>query len=64
MQGVVVAGLTYLEAASAQEVMSLLQKGNRNRTTEPTRCNATSSRSHAILQASERSPADGLRGRF
>ena len=30
--------------------MALLQRGNQNRTTEPTRVNETSSRSHAILQ--------------
>lgn len=30
--------------------MELLQKGNKNRTTEPTRVNETSSRSHAVLQ--------------
>lgn len=30
--------------------MQLLQRGNQNRTTEPTRANETSSRSHAILQ--------------
>lgn len=30
--------------------MALLQQGNLNRTTEPTRVNETSSRSHAILQ--------------
>ena len=30
--------------------MSLLQFGNRNRTTEPTQANATSSRSHAVCQ--------------
>ena len=30
--------------------MGLLQQGNHNRTTEPTRVNETSSRSHAILQ--------------
>lgn len=30
--------------------MALLQQGNLNRTTEPTRANETSSRSHAILQ--------------
>ncbi len=34
------------------QVMTLLQRGNLNRTTEPTRINETSSRSHAILQAS------------
>lgn len=32
------------------QVMALLQQGNQNRTTEPTRANETSSRSHAILQ--------------
>ena len=32
------------------QVMELLQKGNKNRTTEPTRVNETSSRSHAVLQ--------------
>ncbi|RZC08550.1 hypothetical protein D0Y65_015314 [Glycine soja] len=30
--------------------MALLQQGNQNRTTESTRANETSSRSHAILQ--------------
>ncbi|PWZ37903.1 Kinesin-like protein KIN-8A [Zea mays] len=30
--------------------MELLQKGNKNRTTEPTRVNETSSRSHVVLQ--------------
>ncbi len=48
--GVTVAGLTYLTANSADEVMALLQRGNGLRVTEPTRCNATSSRSHAVLQ--------------
>ncbi|KAI8528724.1 hypothetical protein RHMOL_Rhmol12G0169600 [Rhododendron molle] len=33
-----------------KQVMALLQQGNQNRTTEPTRANETSSRSHAILQ--------------
>ncbi|KAL6006919.1 Kinesin-like protein KIN-8A [Asimina triloba] len=33
-----------------KQVMALLQQGNLNRTTEPTRVNETSSRSHAILQ--------------
>ncbi|KAK3278667.1 hypothetical protein CYMTET_13408 [Cymbomonas tetramitiformis] len=48
--GVGVVGLTQVEATSTEEVMALLHKGNRSRTTEPTRANATSSRSHAILQ--------------
>ncbi|KAG0491164.1 hypothetical protein HPP92_008027 [Vanilla planifolia] len=49
-QGIVAAGLTQYRAYSTDEVMQLLQQGNRNRTTEPTRMNETSSRSHAILQ--------------
>nr|AMS24230.1 kinesin 8-IIa protein [Marsilea vestita] len=49
-QGIIAAGLTQYTAYSADEVMSLLHQGNQNRTTEPTRVNETSSRSHAILQ--------------
>ncbi|KAK8928721.1 125 kDa kinesin-related protein [Platanthera zijinensis] len=49
-QGTIAAGLTQYRAYSTDEVMQLLQQGNRNRTTEPTRVNETSSRSHAILQ--------------
>ncbi|KAI5441317.1 variant 2, Kinesin-like protein KIN-8A [Lathyrus oleraceus] len=49
-QGIVAAGLTQYRAYSTDEVMALLQQGNRNRTTEPTRANETSSRSHAVLQ--------------
>ncbi|KAK7265039.1 hypothetical protein RJT34_32655 [Clitoria ternatea] len=49
-QGIVAAGLTQYRAYSTDEVMSLLQQGNQNRTTEPTHANETSSRSHAILQ--------------
>ncbi|KVH98473.1 hypothetical protein Ccrd_023323 [Cynara cardunculus var. scolymus] len=49
-QGIVAAGLTQYRAYTTDEVMVLLQQGNRNRTTEPTRANETSSRSHAILQ--------------
>ncbi|KAL3512310.1 hypothetical protein ACH5RR_025027 [Cinchona calisaya] len=48
--GIVAAGLTQYRAYSTDEVMALLQQGNQNRTTEPTRANETSSRSHAILQ--------------
>lgn len=49
-QGIVAAGLTHYKAYSTDEVMALLQQGNLNRSTEPTRLNETSSRSHAILQ--------------
>ncbi|GLJ26791.1 hypothetical protein SUGI_0522630 [Cryptomeria japonica] len=43
-------GITQYRAHSTNEVMDLLHQGNQNRTTESTRVNETSSRSHAILQ--------------
>ncbi|KMS97420.1 hypothetical protein BVRB_5g127020 isoform A [Beta vulgaris subsp. vulgaris] len=49
-QGIMAAGLSQYRAYSTDEVMALLLQGNKNRTTEPTRANETSSRSHAILQ--------------
>ncbi|XP_049799926.1 kinesin-like protein KIF19 [Schistocerca nitens] len=53
-----VAGLTQVAAASTDEVMSLLQQGNRERTVEPTAANQTSSRSHALLSVSVTHSAD------
>ncbi|XP_060521657.1 kinesin-like protein KIF19 isoform X2 [Cylas formicarius] len=44
-----VAGLSEISTTSTDEVMMLLQKGNRARTVEPTATNRTSSRSHALL---------------
>ncbi|XP_018329743.1 kinesin-like protein KIF19 isoform X2 [Agrilus planipennis] len=44
-----VAGLSEISTTSTNEVMSLLQKGNKARTVEPTAMNKTSSRSHALL---------------
>ncbi|GFG34639.1 hypothetical protein Cfor_03711 [Coptotermes formosanus] len=41
--------LSEVSTSSAEEVMHLLQKGNRARTVEPTAANKTSSRSHALL---------------
>ncbi|KAA3671936.1 kinesin family member 18/19 [Paragonimus westermani] len=49
-KGVQVAGLCEVEPTTRSEVFELLQRGNMNRTTEPTAANQTSSRSHAILQ--------------
>lgn len=43
-------GTSYYFCPVLWQVMALLQQGNQNRTTEPTRANETSSRSHAILQ--------------
>ncbi|XP_023715560.1 kinesin-like protein KIF19 isoform X3 [Cryptotermes secundus] len=41
--------LSEISTTSTEEVMCLLQKGNRARTVEPTAANKTSSRSHALL---------------
>ncbi len=49
-KGVKVVGVTEYHAKSAQEVMILLKRGNKNRTQEPTNMNEESSRSHAVLQ--------------
>ena len=46
----IVTGLTEVMATNVSEVMTLLRIGNKNRTTEATDANDTSSRSHAILQ--------------
>ena len=44
-----VAGLSEVATKSADEVMRLLTRGNKERTQEPTAANKTSSRSHALL---------------
>ena len=46
----VVPGLSFFECQSADQVLTMLHAGNQRRTTEETRSNATSSRSHAVLQ--------------
>ncbi|OON20865.1 kinesin motor domain protein [Opisthorchis viverrini] len=53
-KGVQVVGLYEVEPTNRDEVFKLLQRGNLNRTTEPTAANMTSSRSHAILQITVR----------
>ena len=51
VKGMCVAGITEVGGlSSAQDIIDLLHRGNRNRTTEPTSANVTSSRSHAVLQ--------------
>ena len=51
VKGMCVAGVSEIAGVSSvEEIMELLHKGNRNRTTEPTSANITSSRSHAVLQ--------------
>ncbi|KAL4921066.1 P-loop containing nucleoside triphosphate hydrolase protein [Aspergillus aurantiobrunneus] len=49
-KAVSVAGLSSHSPKSVQEVMDMIMKGNANRTMSPTEANATSSRSHAVLQ--------------
>ncbi|KAF4654434.1 Kinesin [Perkinsus olseni] len=63
VKGMSVAGISEVGGLeSAQEIMDLLQRGNRNRTTEPTSANETSSRSHAVLQVvvEQREKGSGL----
>eukprot|EP00736_Rhodelphis_marinus_P012093 Rmarinus@m.19927 len=50
LRGPVVVGLTEYATTSSAEIMTLLQRGNRRRTVEPTSVNLVSSRSHAVLQ--------------
>lgn len=49
-QAVSVAGLSSHRPQNVQEVMDMLIRGNAARTQSPTEANATSSRSHAVLQ--------------
>lgn len=49
-QAVSVAGLSSHKPQSVQEVMDMVIRGNAMRTQSPTEANATSSRSHAVLQ--------------
>lgn len=48
--GVIVAGLKIITIHSADELLSLLAKGNKNRTQHATDANQESSRSHAVFQ--------------
>ena len=49
-KGLIVNGITEMVPKSSEHILNILKKGNRNRTTESTNANETSSRSHAILQ--------------
>lgn len=49
-QTVSVSGLSSHRPQNVQEVMDMIMKGNEMRTMSPTEANATSSRSHAVLQ--------------
>lgn len=49
-QGITVAGLKRIKVSSAEKILELLTQGNNRRKTESTDANATSSRSHAVLE--------------
>ena len=61
-----VAGLFEVKITNTDMVMNLLQKGNKNRTVEATAANATSSRSHALLQVNinRRSKMKDIKGKL
>ncbi|THU74943.1 hypothetical protein C4D60_Mb04t38710 [Musa balbisiana] len=48
--GIMVAGLRSIKVQSADKILELLNLGNSRRKTESTEANATSSRSHAVLE--------------
>jgi len=50
VKGICLAGVTEFSVEKPKEVMDLLITGNKRRTTESTKVNETSSRSHAICQ--------------
>ncbi|KAJ0098194.1 hypothetical protein Patl1_28425 [Pistacia atlantica] len=50
VHGMVVAGLRCIKVHSADKILELLNLGNSRRKTESTEANATSSRSHAVLE--------------
>ncbi|KAJ6660666.1 hypothetical protein lerEdw1_017663 [Lerista edwardsae] len=49
-KGVMVHGLSFHQPRSAEQLLKMLARGNKNRTQHPTDINATSSRSHAVFQ--------------
>lgn len=49
-QGILVSGLRRVQVSDANAIMALLSAGNGRRKTEATNANATSSRSHAVLE--------------
>ncbi|CBZ50291.1 hypothetical protein NCLIV_007650 [Neospora caninum Liverpool] len=65
-KGISIAGISETEVRTAEEILVLLQTGNKNRTQESTDANQTSSRSHAILQVlvTETDRAQGTTAQF
>lgn len=62
-QGVCVAGVKRHSVSTPTEIMSLLQEGNGRRKTDSTGANATSSRSHAVLEIRVSSRRKGPKGK-
>ena len=62
VKGPVVAGLSEVVANDVNDVMRLLRTGHRRRTTEGTKANAESSRSHAVLTLTVEHRDEGKRG--
>ncbi|XP_068023358.1 kinesin-like protein KIF18B [Melanerpes formicivorus] len=63
-RGAVVQGLSIQQPSSAEQLLQMLLGGSRNRTQHPTDANASSSRSHAVLQVQvkQQDRAGGLAG--
>ncbi|XP_054255062.1 kinesin-like protein KIF18B, partial [Indicator indicator] len=63
-KGAVVQGLSFHQPSSAEQLLQMLLSGSRNRTQHPTDANASSSRSHAVLQVyvKQQDCAGGLSG--
>ncbi|OXB72689.1 UNVERIFIED_CONTAM: hypothetical protein H355_005463 [Colinus virginianus] len=49
-RGMAISNICEVEVKTADEILELLQRGNKRRIQEPTDANQTSSRSHAVLQ--------------
>lgn len=67
IKGSQLVGVNEMEVNNSTEVFTLLLKGNKNRTTEATNMNETSSRSHAVLQImveNRKSNTDVTAGKF
>ncbi|XBH94984.1 hypothetical protein VPH35_085628 [Triticum aestivum] len=60
--GIIVAGLRRIKVHSADKILELLNIGNSRRKTESTEANATSSRSHAVLEITVRRKQKGKYG--
>nr|ADB85354.1 putative chromosome-associated kinesin [Phyllostachys edulis] len=60
--GIIVAGLRSIKVHSADKILELLNIGNSRRKTESTEANATSSRSHAVLEITVKRKQKGQYG--